>query len=95
MQKRLERCLSLLDADPGLEAPVHGDPAEAATPVLEAIRVRRHFRFHHDGNKDIGGGSQFHAVDVAQSEVVRQARGLASWHLFEECGVFAAHLRHK
>src|ERR1700722_3786966 len=62
MHERLQRKLRLLEADAGLEAPVCGDPTQAAAPILEAIRVRCHLRLYHDGNKDLRRDSQFHAV---------------------------------
>jgi hypothetical protein len=62
MHERLQRKLRLLKADAGSEAPVRGHPTQPATPVLEAVRVRRHLRLHHDGNKNLRRGSQFHAV---------------------------------
>src|SRR5271165_1363552 len=62
MQERLQRKLRLLHVDAGLEASVRGDPTQPAAPVLEAVRMGRHFRLHHDGNENFRGGSQFHAV---------------------------------
>ncbi len=64
MQKRLQRKLCLLRADAGLEPSVCGHPTQSAATVLEPVRVRRHLRLHHDGNENIRGDAQFHAVEV-------------------------------
>ena len=53
MQQRLERGLGLLGADARFQAAVHGDPTEAAAPVFEAVALRGHLGFHHDGDEDL------------------------------------------
>src|SRR5580658_4278635 len=62
MHERLQRKLRLLHADAGLEASVRSDPTQPAAPVLEAVRMWRHLRLHHDGNENLRRDTQFHAV---------------------------------